>query len=256
MRVFAISDIHADYMENRRWLEGLSRYEYKKDILILAGDVTDDISLFARVMEGLKLRFGEIAFVPGNHDLWVRRYVSMDSRQKYQAVKDTVSGLGIRSRPFEAGGLCIVPLLGWYDYSFGQPSKELWDMWVDYTACVWPDGWGAKDVCLYFTAINEGFIRECSGKRKGDVISFSHFLPRIDLMPSYIPPDKRKLFPILGSTMLEGQIRRLGSAVHVYGHSHVNTRAYMDKTLYINNAFGYPNETFITRKELVCIYGD
>jgi len=30
-------------------------------------------------------------------------------------------------RRFSYNGLSIVPLLGWYDYSFGQPSQELLD---------------------------------------------------------------------------------------------------------------------------------
>ena len=41
MRVFALSDIHIDYNANAKWIESLSVAEYKDDVLILAGDVTD-----------------------------------------------------------------------------------------------------------------------------------------------------------------------------------------------------------------------
>jgi Icc-related predicted phosphoesterase len=76
----------------------------------------------------------------------------------------------------------------------------------------------------------------------------------VDLMPHFIPPQRRMLYPVLGSTGLEVQIRRLRPAIHVYGHTHVNRNLALDGVLYVNNAFGYPHETAITAKELKCIY--
>ena len=84
-------------------------------------------------------------------------------------------------------------------------------------------------------------------------ISFSHFLPRIDLLPTYIPESNRYLHPVLGAFRLEEQIRYLNSNIHVYGHSHVNTEIKKEDTLYINNAFGYPSEIRITTKQLKCV---
>ena len=43
MRVFAVSDIHVDYAENLAWVLSLDHREYANDILILAGDVTDQM---------------------------------------------------------------------------------------------------------------------------------------------------------------------------------------------------------------------
>ena len=40
MRIFTISDLHIDYSENQRWVEGISTFDYQEDILILAGDIT------------------------------------------------------------------------------------------------------------------------------------------------------------------------------------------------------------------------
>ena len=140
--------------------------------------------------------------------------------------------------------------MGWYDYSFGQPSNELFEMWMDFTACKWPDDLDESGITCYFTSMNEEFL----DIKNQSVISFSHFLPRIDLMPSYIPPVKRILYPVLGSILLEQQIRRLGSDIHIYGHSHVNRRISKENTLYINNAYGYPNETRITAKKLLCVF--
>jgi predicted phosphodiesterase len=54
---------------------------------------------------------------------------------------------------------------------------------------------------------------------------------------------------------LEQQIRLLRSDIHVYGHSHVNRRIEIGGITYINNAFGYPSETRIAAKRLLCIHG-
>ena len=79
-------------------------------------------------------------------------------------------------------------------------------------------------------------------------------MPRIDIMPSVIPPKRRILYPVLGSSLIDEQIRVIGSQIHLYGHSHVNLDITKDNTRYINNAFGYPSETRITAKKLVCLF--
>jgi hypothetical protein len=86
----------------------------------------------------------------------------------------------------------------------------------------------------------------------GFVISFSHFLPRIDVMPSGL--HDRTLYPVLGTTRLEQQLRRLRPAVHVYGHSHLNRDVMLEDVRYINNAFGYPHEGHFTTKRLKCVH--
>ena len=152
-------------------------------------------------------------------------------------------------RAFRTGSLYIVPLLGWYDYSFGMPGKELMEMWMDYHTCRWPQGMGAQEIAAHFFAMNPQHPPEGAAK----IITFSHFMPRIDLMPATVPADKRLLYPVLGSVQLDRQLRKLQSTLHVYGHSHVNRHLEVDGVTYINNAFGYPQEERIASKRLVCI---
>jgi hypothetical protein len=202
----------------------------------------------------LAARFRKVLFVPGNHDLWVLRESDpeISSLQKFDALSAAVRSSGASMDAFFESGLSIVPLLGWYDYSFGEPNDELKDAWMDYQACRWPPGLGAATIADHFNALNE----DVAVSKGGKVITFSHFLPRIDVMPDSIPSSRRWLYPILGSTLLEEQLRRLGSSIHVYGHSHVNRSLTLDGVAYINNAFGYPREARITAKQLLCIYGN
>ncbi len=256
MKIFAISDIHIDYTENFDWLNNLSKLDYKNDILILGGDVTDNITLFEKVMTDLRSRFNEVVFVPGNHDLWVFRNPIKDSLQKFELIKTSAQNCGIRMEPLYFDTVLIVPLFGWYDYSFGQPTIETYEAWMDYSACKWPDNWQVDKITNYFISINEPRLKTNNRENLTTIVSFSHFLPRIDLLPFYIPLNKRYLNPVLGTSLLEKQIRDLNPDIHVYGHSHVNVEIRKEHTLYINNAFGYPYEYGITAKKLKCILED
>ena len=251
MRVFALSDIHVDYTENARWIGNLSIAEYQDDVLILAGDVSDTQTQLDWCLSILTKRFKKVLFVPGNHDLWVVREDSKkNSLQKFDDVCAVAQSAGASMQAFHEQGVSIIPLLGWYDYSFGEPSGELLANWMDYRCCRWPNGFTDKDVAAHFAALNY----EPSTTAGGKVITYSHFLPRIDLMPEYIPSVHRVLYPVLGSVQLERQLRKLKSGTHIYGHSHVNRQVKIDGVSYINNAFGYPSETRTTSKQLMCIH--
>jgi predicted phosphodiesterase len=252
MRVFALSDIHVDYEVNARWIANLSVGEYRDDVLILAGDVTDGLRLLDWCLTTLTARFRKVLFVPGNHDLWVAREgPDKTSLQKFAEVTAVAESAGAATTAFRAAGVSIVPILGWYDYSFGEPGAALKATWMDYRACRWPNGFEAREIAAHFQALND-----TPPKVAGDaVITFSHFLPRIDLMPAGLPAENQLLYPVLGSMHLERQLRQLESSIHVYGHSHINRHIEKEGVSYVNNAFGYPNETLITSRQLLCIYG-
>jgi predicted phosphodiesterase len=253
MRIFAISDVHIDYDVNARWVENVSSADYQDDVLILAGDVSDRLGPLGWCLSTLVRCFRKVLFVPGNHELWVARDArGMTSLQKFVQVAAVARSSGACTEPFSERGISIVPLLGWYDYSFGEPSQSLKSMWMDFHACRWPHGLDERGIAEYFAAANDKYV---GARRDGEyVITFSHFLPRIDLMPDYIPLAYRELYPILGSTLLEWQLRALEARIHVYGHSHVNRQLEIDGVRYVNNAFGNPDETRISQKCLLCIH--
>lgn len=251
MRIFALSDVHVDYDVNAKWIENISTADYSDDILVLAGDVTHSLPLFEWCLNTLARRFRKLLFVPGNHDLWVLDEPAVeDSFQKLEMISAIAESSGASMESFHERNVSIVPLLGWYDYSFGEPGTELRCSWMDYHACKWPNGLNDKGVASHFAACNN---HEVSATGEW-VITFSHFLPRIDLLPDYIPAKYRSLYPVLGTTQLECQLRALNSQMHIYGHSHFNRNVNIDGVTYINNAFGYPQETRISSKSLLCVY--
>jgi predicted phosphodiesterase len=256
MRVFALSDVHIDYEVNSRWISGLSTAEYQEDVLILAGDVSDTPRLLAWCLETLATRFRKVLFVPGNHDLWViREDDAKNSLQKFDEVCALAEASGASLQPYRACEAMILPLFSWYDYSFGEPTEELRSVWMDYRACRWPVGYTEDEISAHFAALNDKRTGEAGGGEAGGmVITYSHFLPRIDVMPAFIPAEGQLLYPVLGTTRLDRQLRSLDSRIHVYGHSHVRRHVTIDGVSYVNNAIGYPSETWLSTKGLKCIH--
>ncbi|OVA10771.1 Phosphoesterase domain [Macleaya cordata] len=239
LRVFVLSDLHTDYSENMSWVKCLSTKRYKKDVLLVAGDVAETYNNFILTMSLLKDRFKHVFYVPGNHDLWCRWEGEncLDSLEKLNKLLDECRRLGVETGPMTVDGLGIIPLFSWYHESFDK-EKDITGIRVlslemackDFHACKWPVELSSKDLSLavYFDAMNEKnqdkieeIQRICS-----QIITFSHFLPRQELCP-----EKRMLFypnlhKIIGSDSLEVRIRSIHgtdgspSACHVFGHTH------------------------------------
>jgi predicted phosphodiesterase len=263
VRVFALSDLHVDYEANRLRLEALSRHEYRSDVLIVAGDVSDDLERLEATLTALRERFGRVFFVPGNHELWVRRRECADSFEKFVRLVDLCAAIDVSTRPQHVGGdggAWIVPLFSWYvkpeegpDSLFIEKRGEdpSLSMWADNHFVRWPDQDVAPTPADRFLLLNEPFIER---DFDAPVISFSHFLPRADLIRrtrgeiERLGPGPRDRHPefnfsrVAGSAGIERQIRRLGSRVHVYGHQHRDRTREIDGVRYVSRCLGYPKE--------------
>jgi len=248
MKVWASSDLHVDYQENWDWFMQLSNLDYQDDILILAGDIIPDLKKTAELLEALARKFFKVLFVPGNHDVWLTKGEEMNSLNKFHQVLELAKKVGVETTPFLSPELSIVPIFSWYDYSFGQPSPTIQRAWVDFKACQWTMEMDA--LTDYFLALNEPHLNQKSEA----ILSFSHFVPRMDLIPSIVPKIVKALLPVFGSNKIETQLQKLGTDLHVYGHSHLNRSVKKDGIWYLNNAFGYPQEAQICRKVLMCVY--
>jgi len=238
MRVFTVSDVHVDFEPNRQWVRQLSDFDYQHDLLIVAGDLTDDESLLVETLTTLTHKFQWVVFVPGNHEAWVHRSRLSNSLEKFYWVLKTAHELGVITERLTLDGIDVVPLYSWYDYSFAPLNEQLEVSWSDFRLCHWP--MPVIDLAAHFHNMNEVTLREtvdCKWR-----ISVSHFMPRIELLPDYIPKRLDYLWPVLGSTILGQQVERLRPDIHIYGHSHVNTKTIHQGIKYVNNAFGYPNE--------------
>ena len=207
----AISDLHTDYADNVKFLEGFSDDDHTEDILIVAGDVSHDIKILRDTLCLLQTKFMHVAFVPGNHDLWVKRAGTQSSIQKFNEIQELCTHLGIITTTTRVctdsagnGGVYLVPLLSWHHASWDTepnivvpPIPPLEHVCSDFHRCKWPDNLDqtTEAVAKYFDGLNDDGRLALPWKTatdKGDslpIVSFSHFLPYQELLP-----EKRMLY--------------------------------------------------------------
>lgn len=268
MRIFALSDIHADYEKNLQWVKQLSDSDYTHDVLLIGGDVSHDMGLLCRVLEALREKFSRVFFVPGNHDLWLRSSEPGDSLSKCANLLDHCERLDVRTGPewmcdgTGGAGVWIVPLFAWYVKPEEDPAESLFvpkqgedpklRMWVDDRAVRWPLFDSGAIPATYF--LQRSRLPSSAALKGRPVISFSHFVPRAELIfptpaelqahgiPLRDPQPRFNFSRVAGCRGLDRRIRALGSAVHVYGHQHRNRRRRIEGITYVSHCLGYPRE--------------
>jgi Icc-related predicted phosphoesterase len=262
-RVWAVSDIHTDIKPNQAWLYALSKTDYRGDTLILAGDVSDRLETLHDTLAHLLSLFATVCYVPGNHELWIRRRESSNSIAKFWQIRHLCDTLGIHTQPLKLStssgdSVWIVPLFSWYmrpEEGAGSLFMEkhgedpTLSMWSDNHFTSWPPMLAAPTVADFFLQLNDGHVRR---HYDAPVISFSHFVPRSELI--YSTPAERQgrvltdPYPqfnfsrVAGCTGIDTQIRQLGSIIHIYGHQHRNRNRVIDGVRYISHCLGYPRE--------------
>ena len=263
-RIFAISDIHVDYAANMNRVLGLSSFDFVDDLLIVAGDVSDSLTRLERVFSALKSKFAEVVFVPGNHELWIRNDEFPSSIEKFFAVLECCDNQGIHYKPVQFGsknGVWIVPLFSWYrsdpdDLNTLFMAKEGEDnrrfRWGDDRFCRWPEE--IRPPADWFSERNRKTVCRIY---ENPVLSVSHVLPRRELLFHDVdfarrfsdgtgmlplhPKDPHPYFNfsrVAGCGMLERDIRRLGSRMHVYGHQHRNRNRLIAGIQYVSHCLG------------------
>eukprot|EP00668_Euglena_longa_P004897 GGOE01005738.1.p1 GENE.GGOE01005738.1~~GGOE01005738.1.p1 ORF type:complete len:292 (+),score=69.52 GGOE01005738.1:120-995(+) len=213
VRVFCVSDIHTDIPANLEWVHSICTSSYQRDVLICAGDISDNLAVVEETLGLLKKRFKEVFFVPGNHELWVlardKECGIKDSLQKLEAILQLCQRQGVHTAPqcIEAPGdeaMWIVPMLSWHhsswdtepdvvDYDVPGPEKMLRDFWL----CAWPSGMDPLEdsIATHVDRLNDAVLAasglDCASIAASGlpIISFSHFLPFVELLP-----EKRYLF--------------------------------------------------------------
>ncbi|MAP11692.1 MAG: hypothetical protein CMQ61_06525 [Gammaproteobacteria bacterium] len=265
-RVYAVSDLHVDYSANLAWVTALSSDAYQRDTLIVAGDVSDNLDRLEQALGALRDRFARVFFTAGNHELWIRRKEFPDSWQKLRAIDHLCDSINVETKPGrvplgETGHAWVVPLKSWYikpEEGAGslfvrkRGEDPTLTMWADNYFVRWPTASADADpVALRLLATNPEHLEVDDDE---PVVTFSHFLPRQDLIFStdyeaVVNPNLRKddypsfnFSRVAGCTQLDEQLRGLGATAHVYGHQHRNRRRLVDGVLYISNCMGYPPE--------------
>ena len=124
-KLYAFSDLHVAYKANREFLAAVEPRS-AGDWLIIAGDVGETEEHLNFVFSTLGKKFGQLVWVPGNHELWKVRKETWSAPEKYRHLCDLARSFGVATPedPFiswqgdDGDQAIIAPLTLLYDYSF------------------------------------------------------------------------------------------------------------------------------------------
>ncbi len=270
--VYAVSDVHADHAENMAWIRNLDDDAFAKDVLLIAGDVSEKTQVFDQALATLATKFGLCFYVPGNHDLWCRRDGAdgPHSMAKLDHLLERCAHHGVLTSPhrvrLRATECAILPLFSWYHETFDvEPDVEglrlpsVSRAVLDYSACRWSSPsltTGSEALAHAFDGLNDERIGAPQPRhpaatplgsweelQRGEpCISFSHFLPRIELMPEKRFLTYPPLMKCIGSAPLGARVASIAPDIHVFGHTHFGWCSTLDGTCFVQAALGTPRE--------------
>lgn len=260
VRLWAVSDIHTDSKENMSWVETLSDSKYLNDVLVVAGDISSNMILLETTLRVLVSKFSIVFFTPGNHDLWLEGDYE-DSLRKLSEIRRMCARIGVFTDAAKIGStskghgqVWVCPLLSWHHQSFDtEPDLQGWDLppvervAADYDRCRFPRSLSMFDESVAKTvdAMNdrEAARAALAGRKAGEpLVTFSHFLPRIELLLEKRFLAVPQLPKMAGSRFLGERVQAMQPDVHIFGHTHFGWDAVHDGVRYIQAALAYPGE--------------
>jgi 3',5'-cyclic AMP phosphodiesterase CpdA len=256
VKVFATSDLHVGYDENRRLVADL-RPESDGDWLIIAGDVAEYVADVEWVIELLASRFETVIWAPGNHELWtpLKDPVQLRGQQRYQYLVDRCRDLGVHTPedPYPVwrgpgGPVTIAPLLLLYDYTFRVDGMRTMRQALDRAhevgvVCtdeylLHPDPFPSRQAwCAARVEQTERRLAECDP----DVptVLVGHW-------PLTREPTRLLRYPDFalwcGTERTADWHLRFNAVAVVYGHLHIPRTTWYDGVRFDEVSLGYPRE--------------
>jgi len=254
MKLYAVSDLHLGYKENRRVLAQI--VARPDDWLILGGDVGETIAHLELALRELTPRFRQIVWTPGNHDLWTLPSEPHGRRgcDKYDQLVELCRSFGALTPEdpyatvwFGDRRVRIAPLFLLYDYSFRPPDVPLESAldWARETnvECVdehllHPDPYPSR-IAWCHARCDETERRLAAGGEDVPTVLINHF----PLLESLVRLPRLPRFSLwCGTRRTADWHRRFGAEVVVYGHLHARSTKLVDDVRFEEVSLGYPRQ--------------
>jgi 3',5'-cyclic AMP phosphodiesterase CpdA len=254
--LFAVSDLHVSYAENRSVVDDL-RPESDDDWLIVAGDVGEIFGDIEKTLASLRTRFAKVIWAPGNHELWTHPSdpVSLRGEARYRALVRMCRDNGVLTPedPYHvwsgAGGpVTVAPLFQLYDYSFHAPGtttkeeslKRAYDAGVVCSdeMLLHPDPYPDRESWCA--------ARLAETERRLDATDPALPTVLVSHWPLVRRPTDVMRYPEFaqwcGTVRTADWHLRYRVAVAVYGHLHIPRTTYYDGVRFEEVSLGYPRE--------------
>ncbi len=254
--LWAVSDLHVGYEENRRLVERLEPRS-PGDWLIVAGDVGEVFGHVETTLRLLRSRFAEVIWAPGNHELWThaRDPVTLRGVERYDRLVAMCRHLGVRTPEDDyalwqgdGGPALVAPLFLLYDYTFRAPGTATKEESLAYAyrtgvvctdeSLLHPDPYPDRESwCRARVAATEQ--RLAAADPDVPLVLVSHW-------PLHRHPTEVLWYPEFaqwcGTELTDDWHRRFTVAASVYGHLHIPRTTWQDGVPFHEVSLGYPRE--------------
>jgi Icc-related predicted phosphoesterase len=282
MRLLVTADLHYNHPRSRPLAEALidEMNAAGGDVLLVVGDtgVADGDSIEQCLS---RFRFdGPKLLVAGNHELWTQRD---DSHAIYaRELPERARQLGWRwleDEPLVLGDVGFVGSIGWYDYTFADPSlriprifyarkvspaaaRMLPEIYADLLDHIPPPGGSADELVARWNdgrfvklhRSDDQFLQELCQKLESQldamqnvrsIVAAIHHVPFAQLLPPVLRRQLAFARAFLGSPKLGEVLQRYENVRRVLcGHSHFEARATIGAVDAINIGSGYRHKRF------------
>lgn len=254
MHLWAISDLHVGYEENRRAVQELPAYP--DDWLIIAGDTGETPTHLDFVLRTLRPRFSQLVWTPGNHDLWTPQTWTPEQRgvAHYERLVALCRKYGVLTPedpyarwPGDGPTRAIVPAFTLFDYSF-RPASVPRENAIAWAA---ESGVRSNDEDLLAPDPYECCDDWCAARVEATETRLSALPTDVRLIVADHFPLRRELavlpriprFSIwCGTTKTEEWHRRFNVEAVVYGHLHMRSSRVIDDVRFEEVSLGYPKQ--------------
>ncbi len=258
MHLYAISDLHLAYAENRQALAAMP--SHPDDWLIVAGDVGETVGHLRFALDILTPLFARVLWTPGNHDLWTMPTVADDRRgeAKYRQMVAICRAYDVLTPedpyvrwPGTGPAYHLAPLFLLYDYSFRPDDVSAAG------ALAWAEEEGvvcADELLLHpdpFVTREAWCAARCDYTEKrldalagAPLILINHFPLRQDLA---VLPRIPRFSLWCGTRRTDNWHLRFAAQTVIYGHLHIPGTRWRDGVRFEEVSFGYPKQRPVTR---------
>lgn len=253
MKIIVTADIHYGVGNNEPIVKKFAQkiIRTKADVLILVGDTfAIDQKLLVECLELFKVFKGDKLLVAGNHDLWTTEGSSLTIYEK--VIPKIAKKCGFHfldQKPFIKGDVGFVGSIGWYDYSFKDPTLSIPKQY--YLEKRWPEvvTWNDRSyVCLGMS--DEMFAEKINQKLKKHLVEVSkqvstiicatHHVPFYELLRTTHTSIDRFLNSFSGSEETGRIIKSFPKVKYVFcGHTHQRKKEKMGDITAVNIGSDY-----------------
>ena len=259
MKLWATSDLHVGFEDNRKAVEALDGSP--DDWLIVAGDTGESAAHLELVLKTLTPRFAQIIWTVGNHELWTPSAWPSDKRgeAQYQRLVNVCRRYGALTPedpfaiwPGAGPRTVIVPTFLLYDYSFCPDTVRAEDAvaWAAETGVrcadedlLAPDPYASR-IAWCHARVQETEARLDAIPGDARIVLVNHFPLRRD--QAVLPRIPR--FSIwCGTRLTEHWLTRYPIEAVVYGHLHLRSSRTIDNVRHEEVSLGYPKQWNVER---------